>query len=173
MRSDSPFGINTHVSPKAIDAYADIGVRWHRVDVNWNEIEPQRGQRNWGQIDAVCDVASRRGLSLLASIAYTPTWASGGRDPAEAPLDSKLFAAFAADVASRYRGRIAAVSVWNEPDLPQFYRGSRDRYLSLIVAAHSAIRDAAPETLRCGPDLSTWSGTTKEWLTAVLRATDG
>jgi hypothetical protein len=169
----SPFGINSHLSPRVMEIFAGIGVRWHRIDIDWDRIERTEGQPRWEELDRVCDAAQALGLSLLGSIAYTPSWASG-RTPRQAPpVDHALFARFAGQVATRYRGRIAALSVWNEPNLAGFWGGTRAQYLSLLRGGLASIRDAAPDILRCGPDLSSWSEHGgKSWLRSVLDVTD-
>ena len=73
----SPFGLNSHVAPpKYLHKFADIGLRWHRIDIDWDRIETEEGKYDWSEVDAVVGAASERSLSLLGVIAYTPAWAA-------------------------------------------------------------------------------------------------
>src|SRR5689334_2945290 len=59
-----PFGLNSHLSPPAyLERFADLGIRWHRVDINWNEIERKQGIYDWAALDSVMQTATRRSLS--------------------------------------------------------------------------------------------------------------
>ena len=48
----SPYGVNAHIARDAIlESLADIDVRWLRVDVDWDQIEPERGVFEWSALD--------------------------------------------------------------------------------------------------------------------------
>lgn len=168
----SPFGVNSHVAGSdLILRLAEAGIRWHRIDINWNELEPHRGQHAWHEIDRLVALASQHGLQLFGSIAYTPSWASGGRPPVASPRDGADYVAFVRAVARRYRGTpLVALGLWNEPNLKQFYDGRLDFYLDeLVVPGLRALQEDAPGILRCGPDLSS-SRDVDKWLDAFLGA---
>ena len=79
--------------------------------------------------------------------------------------------------ASRYRDQIHHWEVWNEPNLPGFWSGSRAEYLrTILVPAAAAIHAANPEAKVGGPALAhhaiegrDWHG----WLVDVLREAGG
>lgn len=170
--SDSRFGVNAHLAGDAMLAkLADIGVKWFRIDINWSEVERVEGQHDWASVDRVVDFAAGRDLRIFGTIAYTPEWASGSTDPAAAPRDAAKYVAFVKEVARRYRGRIQALGIWNEPNLKQFWKGTRSAYLDEILKPGlCAIKEEAPEILRCGPDLSSSGDYRKDWLEPILRA---
>jgi len=67
-------GINGHnAEPAVLDMAADLGLGWIRVDGNWFQMEPRRGEYRWGLDDAVRG-ASARGLNVYISLGYTPEW---------------------------------------------------------------------------------------------------
>jgi hypothetical protein len=175
----SPFGLNSHCGPpEHLRRFSDIGIRWHRIDIDWEHIESAQGNRDWGGLDAVVDTALERNLSLLGVIAYTPGWATA--NPTEAPQtrrarmpsDPSHYLAFVEAVVGRYGDKLKALSVWNEPNLAQFYRGTREDYLTkLLVPALRLIRQRAPHIVLAGPDLSSSPGAKpSEWLSQVLDA---
>lgn len=176
----SPFGVNCHVAaPVMMHRLAGGGIRWFRVDLDWDRIEEREGEPRWAEVDAAVDALRAHGASLLGSIAYTPAWASGARptDPRDRrqglmPRDPARYLAFVEAVAERYRGSFSAFSIWNEPNQPVYFRGTRAQYLDQILRPGLArLREVAPSVARCGPDLS--SSPPKrplEWLGAALDA---
>src|SRR6185295_2271833 len=171
--SASPFGVNSHGTVELLERLAAIGIQWYRIDVDWDVIEAEPGRPRWNDLEAVVVEANRLGISLLACIAYTPAWARarpGTR--ATPPRDVEAFASFVTQFATLYRGRVACASIWNEPDLDQFWSGTDAEYLALEQAGLRALRVAAPEMVRCGPDLSKWSEQNGAFLARILAATD-
>jgi len=162
----SPFGLNVHVAHDLIPVFAGIGIRWFRVDLNWDETEPEPGHLDWTVSDRIVEAAEDSGASLLMSVAYTPEWASAparrvGRQRDEArtlpPRDPDLFVGFLDLVLERYGTTVQAMSLWNEPDFEQFWMGSLDEYLALWTAGLAEIRRASPAMVIGGPDSSNWS----------------
>jgi glycosyl hydrolase family 39 (putative alpha-L-iduronidase) len=161
----SPFGLNVHVAHDLIPVFAEIGIRWFRVDLNWDETEPEPERLEWSVADRIVEAAEDSGVSLLMSVAYTPEWASAParraglqRDEARTlpPRDPDLFVRFLDRVLERYGTTVQAMSLWNEPDFEQFWMGSLDEYLTLWTAGLSGIRRASPAMVIGGPDSSNW-----------------
>ncbi len=168
----TPFGCNSHLARDAtIAALFDVGVVWQRFDVDWDELEPRPGVFAWQELDRCLATAARLGVSVYVTAAYTPAWASGVTGQrAAAPRDGADFVRFVRTVLRRYPGRIHAMGIWNEPNLKEFYQGTRAFYLdALLRPGLQAIREEAPRVITCGPDLSSSKGV-KEWLGAVLEA---
>lgn len=172
---NSRFGVNSHVAPNAVlETLIGAGIRWHRVDFDWPEIEPVDHDHRWSEVDRVVATINRLSGSVLGVIAYTPAWASGHTDRATPPRDRRRYADFVHEVATRYpAGHIAALSIWNEPNVSQFWGGSRNQYLELLDAGLAALKASAPGILAVGPDLSSSpSGHPTEWLARALEAAD-
>ncbi len=171
----SRYGLDSHLAGDDLfDAFAGIGIRWHRIDIDWDVIEAVRGQPDWTDLDRVVADADRLGLALFGSIAYTPAWASGRADRAAPPLDPADYVAFVREVVRRYRGRIACLGVWNEPNLRQFWAGTQAQYLTeILVPGLFAIHMEAPEQVTCGPDLSSAGDERGQWLGPILDAAGG
>jgi hypothetical protein len=175
MDHPSRYGCNSHVASDAVlQKLAEIGIQWHRIDFNWNEIEPGDGDHRWEEVDRVVSTCARLGLSVLGVVAYSPRWASGSDNIAAPPKDPGRFADFCREVVTRYpEGQVSALSVWNEPNLQQFWTGSKDEYLRMLPICLRAIRDVAPQIKRVGPDLSSSGKPLKDWLPQILQAAVG
>lgn len=136
------------------------GVGFERLEVRWDEIEPEPDQIDFRALDQVVERAERLGVGLDVVLIGIPIWARadpdapGGRVPAN--LDAPVFrpdgtinrknywAAFVFQLARRYAGRVDAWEVWNEPNLIEFWSGSPAEYHRLLVCARQAIRAADP-----------------------------
>jgi polysaccharide biosynthesis protein PslG len=137
---------------RELDAVAQTGASWLRVPVQWDVIEKERGQFNWGYLDTVVSAARARNLKVLATIAFTPPWARPGNPMlwyTVPPASAADFAGFAATVVKRYADRVFAWQIWNEPNLPLFF-GFTDnkptRYAELLKAAYPAIKAVQPNS---------------------------
>jgi len=131
---------------RSLDFMQSIGSRWLRVPIAWSAIENTPGARSWAQTDLIVSEARARGISVLGVIHSTPAWAAvGGQAHSGMPTSPALFGQFAGDVAARYRGKVAALEIWNEPNgAAAFVPMSPAPYVSLLKAAYPRIKAAAP-----------------------------
>ena len=91
---------------RELDAVADSGAGWVRLDVDWSHVESTRGDYDWSRVDRVVEAAHDRDIEVLALLAYTPKWARPAGTTSHAPPDdASWFAAFAEAAAERYRPR--------------------------------------------------------------------
>jgi polysaccharide biosynthesis protein PslG len=134
-----------------LDRMAEAGVRWIRVDVGWSTLE-EHGKGVISQwyvdlLDRVTAAAAERGIEVLGILWETPSWANGGRGPRHPPDDPAEYARIARWAAERFRGRVAAWQVWNEPNQEVFFPGTDPvRYTRLLRAAYPAFKAGDPGT---------------------------
>ncbi len=178
---DSPFGVNSHEQSEIITQLTGYGLRWHRVDFRWSSIAgtPDQAEWDWSAADDMANAAEESGASLLVVAAYTPRWASRRQDQAGLseslrdalpPTDPQFYLEFVDALVRRFRGRISAVSLWNEPNLRLFWRGSREQYMRMTIPALERVREIAPELPIGGPDLSTWADSgARSWMTDLVQ----
>ena len=119
----------------------------------WRDIEPQRGVWDWEQADRILEEIERRGLQLVVRLGQAPSWARmpGAEIARDAPpADLSDFSAYCAAVSQRYKGRISAYQIWNEPNLSREWGDQPPdpaRYVDLLAACSSAIRQADPAAI--------------------------
>ncbi|MCU0501930.1 MAG: hypothetical protein MUC51_09220, partial [Anaerolineae bacterium] len=105
------------------------GVRWVRLVLPWDEIEPARGQAEWERFDRVFEL-------LRAQPRLNPVVVLNGRAD---------FGAFAAAAARRYEDRVRFYQVWHQPNIAPHW-GARPvdpiDYLGLLREAAVQIRSA-------------------------------
>ncbi|MEO8504798.1 MAG: cellulase family glycosylhydrolase, partial [Acidobacteriota bacterium] len=150
-----PYGLNVHAPSGAdlaqiFDATQAAGFGWVRVDFVWATIEPAPGEFDFRASDAIVDAAAIRGLSVLAILGYTPDWATDGPVGSGVPRSAAEWQTFCARVATRYAGQVERFEIWNEPNLPQFWAGSRAEYIDVILRPGAAAVHAANPSARIG-----------------------
>jgi hypothetical protein len=135
---------------------------WVRITIRWSAINPAPGVWQLAELDREVADARARGVEVLALLSQTPEWLGGGPHGVVPPADVAFWREFVGRIARRYRGKIAAYEIWNEPDVGDLGQGigwGRDldeapRYVDLLHAAAAVIRDEAPGTLIVAPALS-------------------
>src|SRR4051794_26384607 len=60
-----------------LDAEVAAGASWVRVDLAWSYVESTKGTYRWTSVDNVVNGATARGLKVLLTLAYAPSWATG------------------------------------------------------------------------------------------------
>jgi polysaccharide biosynthesis protein PslG len=132
-----------------LDKMAAAGLRSIRVDMGWSSFEEGcRACFNvWyrDRADFVVDAARARGLNVLVTVWRTPGWANNHAGELAPPTSPADFGSFMSWLASRFRGRVSAYEIWNEPDSRDFFTGSTSQYVDLVRAAHPAVKSADPD----------------------------
>ncbi len=150
-------GVNVellHRSPAEIEEILDqvqaAGFRWVRQRFPWSELEPQRGAPNLEKVDAIVAACAVRGLRLIAVLDDAPSWARVPQErhlPIAPPREVSDWGDFVARFAARYRGRIAAYQLWDEPNLAAHWGGrytNPTAYTLLLREGAARVRDADP-----------------------------
>ncbi len=124
---------------RELDMTRDMGANVVRVDVGWQTLE-QSGKGAYSQwyvdkLDRFMGAASARGLKVIATIMLTPCWASSAPDSLKQncsdgwwdrgvgqypPTHASDFGDIARWMTGRYGGQLAALELWNEPNLSGF-----------------------------------------------------
>ncbi len=151
LPDDSPFGIHKG----DLTEWPAIGAKWNRLwdtGDTWNRYEKKRGEIQWEKLDEKVALAERHGVKLLYVFAYTPTWASSRPDESHytgpgakaPPRDPADWQNFIRAVVSRYKGRMDAFEIWNEPNAG-FFSGNVDEYMELLKTGYAAAKQANPD----------------------------
>jgi len=151
-----PAQFGLHVETLGAGVAPQIGVKAVRLwdtGARWDQIEPARGEYNWGPLDRAVGAAEAAGATeILYVLGSTPSWAAStfsdvdlyGSGTASFPKKSKYYLSFARAVAKRYKGRITSYQIWNEANTRSFYNGGKyDGWIKLAAltkAASKAIR---------------------------------
>lgn len=159
-----------------LDRLAAAGVGLVRQYVWWDRIEttppnpPLPTTYDWSRTDQLVTDATARGITILPTLLYTPTFYSskppGSTSTAQfPPSDPQTMARFAEAMVKRY-GPLGSYwctfplpqfcqtpyvplkmwEVWNEPDYPSWWKGkpNASEYAPLLSAVYDAIKGADP-----------------------------
>jgi hypothetical protein len=145
------------VAQRDMELIRDAGFGWVKQGFAWREIEGLgKNQFDWSVTDRIVDQAESIGLHMIARLDTDPAWASGQAYPNDKnvmmspPKNLQDFADFAYALASRYKGRIAAYQIWNEPNLAREWGGQApnpDAYTRLLKVGYQAIKRADPSAI--------------------------
>lgn len=145
----SPYGICAHVSRHGDHELAErefglmrqAGIGWARTDFDWTTVQPRQDVWDFSMLDATVDKAEQAGIEILPILAYDVAWAT----PAYKHLDAWL--EYVRRTVGRYKHRLRAWEVWNEPDLEQFWHETPDpaNYTILLKATYEEIKKIDPE----------------------------
>lgn len=172
--SSTTVGTNVHLPPAdVLDLAADLGGGWVRIDLNWDIAQPQPGAFDWTVFDAVIDNARARGLQVYATMGYTPAWASTGNRHGDASSndvpDSAAYRAFVEAAVARYRDRVAVFGTWNEPNLGDFFEGTKQEWIDVVYRpAILGIRAQCPDCTIAGPEVATIGDQYDDYIRAAL-----
>ena len=152
---DFAFGIQGHALGQEIGRMVaarvdDLGFTWLKQQIRWENMEPQRGQRQWIDMDRLLADADRHGVNVLFSVVAAPYWArerEANLAVSGPPADNEDLADYLGALASRYCGQLDAIEVWDEQNLHYNWGNltlSAEAYVQMLAAASAAIREACP-----------------------------
>lgn|GEM_PF-304308 len=180
-----PYGVNTFLH-KEVDKWKkertlrmahDMGIGWIKQQFPWAELEyrvdedrpywdVKNNQNAWDKFDSIVDMAEQQGLRIIARIDSAPGWSHPGNpDPKSPPSPEHLddFGEFIKTFVERYRGRVAAIQVWNEPNLKGEWATGRPvnagEYVQMLRTAHQYAKQADPNIIVLAAPLATTNET--------------
>lgn len=137
----------------------DLGFDWAKGYINWETVEPEPGKYRWVDPDNVVKAFGDQEVKILMRVHGTPAWAR----PADTslthpPVTPVTFANFLSELATRYKGQVAAYEIWNEPNLDYewgYQPPDPAAYTQLLKAAYTAIKQIDPNALVISGGLAT------------------
>lgn len=139
------------IADRDLKLIEDAGFRWVKQEFAWREIEPvNKGDFDWSRTDRIMDQIDAHNLKVIIRLGVQPEWAGGGFPEIGPPNNPQDFTDYVAAVANRYKGRIDAYQIWNEPNLAREW-GNRPpnaaEYTQMLQAAYQAIKAEDPYAL--------------------------
>ena len=129
----------------------DLGLSWVKQQVRWEDIERERGQRDFSVLDLVIPSAQRFGIKIMLSIVTAPDWArEPGVDTSRhgPPANPQDYVDFVTAILDRYPGQIHAIEVWNEQNLDREWTSTQGlnaaNYVTLLQQTYDAVKAIDP-----------------------------
>jgi GH35 family endo-1,4-beta-xylanase len=170
------FGMHMHgiIVPrpytKRVTPWPDIPFgAWRLMDayVKWYELEPRKNEFHFERLDEYVAIAQEKHVKVLLPLVGTPSWASArpteaksGNPPGTAaePADMDDWRNFVRTVATRYKGKIEAYEIWNEPNEDNFWTGKVEQLVDMTREAFQIIKSVDPNALVVSPSCTVESG---------------
>lgn len=148
------FGVVSHLyytdRARVMQLVQNAGFDWVRQQIYWRDIEdPENGIWAWDEIDQIVEAVNAYDRKLLINVVRSPTFYSATNG---LPDDPNSFANFMAVLTERYKGRIHAYEIWNEPNLAHETGGTIrpadvGRYVEMLKLAYQRIKAIDPEAV--------------------------
>jgi polysaccharide biosynthesis protein PslG len=165
---DLPNGLGITIqdlSNATLDKAVSAGFKIIRVDLQWAEVEKQKGSYNWNRYDSLVKRLTARGLRPMFILDFNNPLYSGNpniMDAIDTPQEIQGYKNFAVAAVERYQPKTPILDpstrpIWemyNEPNRPQFWNPPNPQaYVNLLKVAVPAMRQANPQVFIVGPAL--------------------
>ena len=153
-----PFGANTFLGQEVEVAKRERTVQmmkaahigWMKEQFLWDQIEHDRGSFTWDKYDEIVGLAEKYGIKVIARLDYPPAWTQKKPDFNAPPDNDADYAEFVYNFVKHYQGRVAAVQLWNEPNLAVEWGGNPPDpvgYTKLLKAGYARAKEADPSVI--------------------------
>jgi hypothetical protein len=143
-------GMNIHEwADPDLRVHDAMGVAWLRMTFNWSEVEREEGVWDFSRLDQFVDGAA--GKKILAILAYESPWIYG-KGKVKRKIDAShlsLFLRYVETVVKRYRGKVDAWEIWNEPNFI-FWEGTDGEFFELSGKTARTIREIDRDAIIVG-----------------------
>ena len=158
---------------------------WRNFHSAWEKIESRPGQWNFFQLDQDISLAEKQQVEILLQLVTIPQWAKlDGRidlacressQPNEEPpiCQSTLWKNYVRTVATRYKGRVHAYELWNEPNVKEFFTGTVSDLVTLNRIAYQTLKEIDPTILVVSSSLTRLNPRTLEYLKEFFKQGGG
>jgi len=159
LHMDLTFSDDMGVNARAVTLAKTVYARYSRNSFLWHRVEPEKGVRDWTQMDQIVDMLEKARIEPIMSVYGSPAWANGATGQEDqywllVPTDQARFAAwveeykdFMREAVKRYKGRVRKWELWNEENIADAWRPRADvgQYVRWYQAMREVIRAEEPE----------------------------
>lgn len=150
------------------DLSENIGLDWVKIQVRWEDIEPEQGEYDWNALRYVFRSARRFNVKVMISVVTAPEWArEAGVDTEKhgPPADAQDYVSFVSELLNRFGDDVHAIEVWNEQNLDREWMSnsglSAANYVSLLRQTYQAVKAIDPDIIVISGALSPGGGWTE------------
>jgi hypothetical protein len=144
------------VSDRDMGLVKSAGFGWIKVNFGWRDIEGAgKGHLDWTVPDRIVEQAQQYGLKMVVRVDHQPVWAGTAQNGP--PANYEDYGDLLEVMARRYRGRIHAYEIWNEPNLAREWGDCPPdavEYVELLKIAYRRIKTADPQAIVISAGLS-------------------
>src|SRR4030081_80786 len=139
---------NAGTTARDLKLAKDAGFNWVKQRFEWRNWKGKKKASFEGdEPDRIVDAITQTGLRVIARVDNQPKWAAASVTwPGSGPPDNpKDWADYLTALATRYKRRIQAYEIWNEPNLDREWGNKKtdpNAYASMLKASYQAIKAA-------------------------------
>jgi hypothetical protein len=113
----------------------------------WDRIEIAQGEWDFESYDRYVDFNKANGRKIVAVLAYDAHWLYKTQKKRDyvSPKNLPHYISYVEQTVKRYKGKVDAWSIWNEPDDLHWF-GPRKHYFEMVKQAVQKIREIDPRT---------------------------
>lgn len=154
--NESRFGINgtkifhipDKIDTKVQERFAlmhELGVSWDRIDLWWHVVQPEPDRWDFSWPDRVFDEFERHGVQWYPILCYGAAW-WGGRSGPQSEEEVDQYVEYVRRTVERYKDRATYWSIWNEPNIPEYWSPevNPDLYFYMLRESYKAIKEIDP-----------------------------
>ena len=151
---------NPETTERDLKLAKDAGFNWVKQRFEWRNIEKtKKNAWEWNEPDRIVDAINRAGLGIIARLDNQPDWARRDKIfPASGPPDkTEDWKDYVQQISERYRGKIQAYEIWNEPNLSREWGNARPDarlYTEMLRDSYQEIKKVDPGALVISGGLS-------------------
>ncbi len=149
------------IATRDLGLIREAGFEWVKQTFPWRDIELEQGQYDWSRADNIVSLTEHFGRKLIVRLDREPHWDMrypfDGIIAAGPPKNLHNFFYFCSVMATRYKGRVAAYQIWNEPNLAREWANQPPNpaeYVVMLKGCYTAIKQADPDALVISAGLS-------------------
>lgn len=159
VMSSPDYGMHTflywhdEVADRDLKLVEEAGFRWVKQTFPWRELEGKaKGAWQWENADRMMAQIESHNLKVIARLGIQPAWAAPDTPLPEISPPDELqdFYDYVYAVASRYKERVDAYQIWNEPNLAREWGHQPPNpaaYVELLKVGYQAVKDADPKAV--------------------------
>jgi len=142
-----------------------LGFRIIRKGIYWDAVEKAKGAYDFAVYDRLMRDAKDLGLTVVACLFSGNTlYEDDGQDGIQTDAGRKGFAAFAAALAGRYKGRDVIWEIWNEPNVRTFWRKNGKHNSDEFAGEYTAlVKAVVPPMLAADPNCFVVAGSVSNY----------
>jgi hypothetical protein len=131
----------------------DGGFTWVKQQFEWRNIEREgKGRFEWNEPDRIMKAIDDAGLKVVARVDGYPGWSRAVQVyPDDGPPDRMSdWSDYLTALATRYKGRIDAYEIWNEPNIIREWGGKTPdagEYVEMMRVSYAAIKRVDPQAI--------------------------
>ncbi|MFQ6092734.1 MAG: hypothetical protein ACE5OR_08650 [bacterium] len=147
--STSPFGVafgSVYRGEAFMDFINELGAKGTKIYVSWRQVEPQRGEYDWGVVDTFLSQLGPNSESLIA-IWTSSSWGTKPRRRIRGgapPQNMEAYYDFIFNLVRHCQGKIKYWQNDCEPNSPMFWEGTKEEFVSTLKVFHKAVKKADP-----------------------------